>query len=144
MEFPAGRDAVIQYLTAYEGVGRKTAETLVDAFGDDKIFGVFGSDPSRIQGLLPPARAEKVLEGWRVDLARRNGGTLAAVPSIDSNETATVSPRTPNAEPAIAAVVPSASAQEGEAANSENATVAEEVPAKSWGRRPRRTRSSAE
>jgi hypothetical protein len=128
-DFPTGRDAVIQYLTAYEGVGRKTAETLVDAFGDDKIFDVFGSEPSRIQDYLPPARAEKVLEGWRVDLARRRSGTSAPVPSTES---------------AASAAAPTASAQGGGAVSSTDPTAVDEAPAKSWGRRPRRTRSGAE
>jgi len=130
MDFPAGRDAVIQYLTAYEGVGRKTAETLVDAFGDDKIFGVFGSEPARVQEHLPPARAEKVLEGWRVDLERRSSGISDAP--------------TASAAPPIGDAAPSATAQGGEGATPVDVTVAEEVPTKSWGRRPRRTRSSAE
>jgi uncharacterized protein (TIGR00288 family) len=143
MDLPTGRDAVIQYLTAYDGVGRKTAETLVDAFGDDRIFGVFDSEPSRVAEHLPPARAEKVLEGWRLDLMKRRGGAQegGAAPSTD-----------PEATPAVPSGL--AASTDGEL-SADSAPVAESTPAgeeetsgkspsRSWGRRPRRTRSSGE
>jgi hypothetical protein len=115
----------------------------VDAFGDDKIFGVFGSEPSRVQDHLPPARAEKVLEGWRVDLERRSSGGTD-VPSGDSTRAATDSQAAPRAESPASGAAPGGVTQTGESAASVEAPAAEEVPAKSWGRRPRRTRSSAE
>jgi uncharacterized protein (TIGR00288 family) len=71
LRLPTDRDAVIKYLSnSYGGVGEKTAETLVDALGSE-LFKVLQSDPSRVEKLLPPARAEKVLEGWEADFARR-------------------------------------------------------------------------
>jgi uncharacterized protein (TIGR00288 family) len=71
LRLPTGRASVIKYLSnSYRGVGEKTAETLVDALGED-LFRVLQTDPSRISQILPPARAEKVLEGWKEDFARR-------------------------------------------------------------------------
>jgi uncharacterized protein (TIGR00288 family) len=71
LRLPTDRDAVIKYLSnSYGGVGEKTAETLVDALGSE-LFKVLQSDPSRVESLLPPARVEKVLEGWKADFARR-------------------------------------------------------------------------
>ncbi len=71
LRLPTGRDSVIKYLSnSYRGVGQKTAESLVDALGDD-LFRVLQTNPSRVEEILPPARAEKVLEGWEEDFARR-------------------------------------------------------------------------
>jgi hypothetical protein len=71
LRLPTDPESVIQDLTnSYGGVGKKTAETLVDALGD-RLFVVLQSDPKRVADLLPPARAEKLLEGWKADLDRR-------------------------------------------------------------------------
>ncbi len=78
LRLPTDPDAVVQYLTnSYKGVGKKTAETLVEALGDN-LFPTLQEDPGRIRSLLPPARAEKVLEGWSADHARRSGGDSEA------------------------------------------------------------------
>jgi hypothetical protein len=167
MDFPTGRDAVIQYLTAYDGVGQKTAETLVDAFGNEKVFGVFDSEPARVQEYLTPGRAEKVLEAWRADLALRRAGTSPAAPEASNAPTPPEvhSPKiafiagfggksdsgkagrssvyeaaTASAAAPVSGVTPKAD----ETPISEEASASDEAPAKSWGRRPRRTRSSGE
>jgi hypothetical protein len=71
LRLPTEPDSVVQYLTnSYGGVGKKTAETLVDALGD-RLFVVLQTDPARVAQLLPPARAEKLFEGWTADFARR-------------------------------------------------------------------------
>ena len=71
LRLPTGRDSVIKYLSnSYRGVGQKTAESLVDALGED-LFRVLQTNPSRVEDILPPARAERVLEGWEEDFARR-------------------------------------------------------------------------
>jgi hypothetical protein len=76
---------MIQYLTnSYGGVGERTAEALVSALGDD-LFVVLQRDPSRVEALLPPARAEKVLEGWAADLERRRA-RHGGVPLVGSPE----------------------------------------------------------
>ncbi len=69
---PTGSRAMVQYLcNSYGGVGKKTAETLVEALGDS-LFSVFQNDPARVHQLVP-RRAEQVLDGWRSDYARRTG-----------------------------------------------------------------------
>ncbi|MEX2530214.1 MAG: PIN domain-containing protein [Gemmatimonadota bacterium] len=71
LNLPTGRASTIKYLSnSYAGVGQKTAETLVDELGED-LFRVLQDDPGRVEALLPSGRAEKVLEGWKEDYARR-------------------------------------------------------------------------
>jgi len=71
LKLPTGRASVIKYLSnSYRGVGQKTAEILADELGEE-LFKVLQSDPDRIVKLLAPARAEKVLEAWNEDFARR-------------------------------------------------------------------------
>jgi hypothetical protein len=70
LHLPTGSATLIQYLTTYPGVGEKTAETLVNTLGD-QLFVVLQTDPARVEALLPPTRAEKVIEGWAADLDRR-------------------------------------------------------------------------
>jgi uncharacterized protein (TIGR00288 family) len=68
---PTDRDSAIKYLAnSYKGVGKKTAETLVDELGDD-LFPTLHSDPDRVRKILPPSRADKVLEQWEADHERR-------------------------------------------------------------------------
>ena len=68
---PTGRGPVIKYLSSsYAGVGKRTAETLVDALGDS-LFHQLETNPSRVGELLPPRRADQVLAGWRADYERR-------------------------------------------------------------------------
>ncbi len=68
---PTSERAIISYLTnSYGGVGKKTAETLVEAFGPD-IFVVFENEPGRVAEIVP-RRAPQVLAEWRADFARRS------------------------------------------------------------------------
>ena len=68
---PSGRGPIVKYLSnSYGGVGKRTAETLVDALGDE-LFHVLEANPSRVAEILPPARAERVMAGWRADYQRR-------------------------------------------------------------------------
>ncbi len=68
---PTDSDAQVRYLThRYRGVGKKTAEKLVERFGED-IFTVFQEEPQRVQDVIPSARAETVLEQWKEDYDRR-------------------------------------------------------------------------
>jgi len=53
--------AVDHMVKNYAGVGRKTAEALVDAFGAE-VFAVIDEDPSRITRVLPEHRAQAVIE----------------------------------------------------------------------------------
>jgi hypothetical protein len=61
----------VRYLAhRYKGVGEKTAETLVEKLGTD-IFRTLHEDPDAIARIVPPKRAEQVLDAWRADYERR-------------------------------------------------------------------------
>ncbi|MEK9504626.1 NYN domain-containing protein [Gaopeijia maritima] len=69
---PTDADAQLRYLSnSYRGVGKKTAEALVENFGET-LFTVLQTDPERVKSVVPPARAEAVLEAWAEDFARRS------------------------------------------------------------------------
>ena len=70
---PTDAGAQVRYLTnRYKGVGKKTAEKLVEGLGEN-LFTVLQEEPQRVQELIPPARAENVLEQWKADFDRRSG-----------------------------------------------------------------------
>ena len=70
---PTGAEAIVSYLTdSYKGVGTKTAEALVEAFGDS-LFEVLQNTPQRVNEVVP-RRAEQVLAEWRTDYGRRSEG----------------------------------------------------------------------
>ncbi len=71
LALPSEKGAIIRYLAhRYKGVGEKTAETLVDHFGAD-IFRTMHERPDAISEVVPPKRAEQVLDAWRADYERR-------------------------------------------------------------------------
>jgi uncharacterized protein (TIGR00288 family) len=68
---PTNERAIVSYLTnSYGGVGTKTAESLVEAFGVG-IFLVFETEPGRVAEIVP-RRAPQVLAEWRADFERRS------------------------------------------------------------------------
>ena len=68
---PTSERAIVSYLTnSYGGVGKKTAESLVEAFGVD-VFLVFETEPGRVAEIVP-RRAPQVLAEWRADFERRS------------------------------------------------------------------------
>jgi uncharacterized protein (TIGR00288 family) len=74
--------AIISYLTnSYRGVGKKTAESLVDAFGSD-VFAVLKDEPERIEAIVTGKRADQLLSAWEADFNRRAersaGGTTVS------------------------------------------------------------------
>lgn len=84
LRLPTGRDSIVKYLSnSYAGVGKRTAETLVGALGD-QLFQVLHSNPSRVGELLPPARATRVLAGWKADFQRRSERHLREGEGIES------------------------------------------------------------
>jgi len=114
LHLPKEPENVIRYLTnSYGGVGRKTAETLVEALGP-RLFEVLAGDPERIRQILPSARADLVLEGWQADLRRRRerylltgsdaGAQAAEAPSVGGEGEAALAP--PRAAPVRGDVVP--------------------------------------
>jgi uncharacterized protein (TIGR00288 family) len=70
---PTEGSAMVQYLThSYKGVGRKTAERLVEEFGPG-LFEVLHREPGRLGSVIMPNRVDQLLEGWKTDLGRRMG-----------------------------------------------------------------------
>ena len=89
---PTSERAIVSYLTnSYGGVGKKTAEALVEAFGRD-VFSVFESDPARVSEIVP-RRAPQVLAEWKADLERRrtppprSSSSSAPAPDLFSSPT---------------------------------------------------------
>ena len=69
---PTGHAAALRYLTnSYRGVGAKTAEALVDRFGD-RLFHVLHQESDELFEVLSKSRAEAVLGAWREDFRRRS------------------------------------------------------------------------
>ena len=69
---PTGHDAALRYLTnSYRGVGAKTAEALVDRFGD-RLFHILHQESDELFEVLSKSRAEAVLGAWREDFRRRS------------------------------------------------------------------------
>jgi len=70
---PSEPAAIERYLTEeYRGVGQKTAQQVVEAFGGD-TFEVLDNEPNRVTDVLSERRAEQLLEAWEQDQARRAG-----------------------------------------------------------------------
>jgi uncharacterized protein (TIGR00288 family) len=68
---PRSPAEITEYLSAsYKGVGKKTAETLLERFGPD-LFEAMQERPSEIRGMLDERRAGALLEQWTADYARR-------------------------------------------------------------------------
>jgi uncharacterized protein (TIGR00288 family) len=72
---PTEPEAQVRYLTHYRGVGRKTAEAVVESFGSE-VFSVLQSEPQRLEDVVPAARAQQILEAWKEDYARRLGSRV--------------------------------------------------------------------
>ena len=67
---PTSAKAISSYLSnSYRGVGKKTADALVEAFGKE-VFSVFQNFPERVKEVVP-RRADQVLTEWRADFSRR-------------------------------------------------------------------------
>ena len=130
LRLPTGRDSMIQYLgNSYKGVGKKTAEALVDAFGAE-LFRVLHESPEKVESVVPSGRAEKVLEGWRADYQRRKARTESSDPSGPGGATGE-----PLAEEAEAAAASSSETSESGAPTSSRSSRRRTRPGSSKGRR---------
>lgn len=59
-------------LGRYKGVGVKTIEALLEAFGAEDLFGQIDENPERVREVLGRTkRAEHVIEGWKADKKAR-------------------------------------------------------------------------
>jgi uncharacterized protein (TIGR00288 family) len=79
---PTDADAVMAHLTSYKGVGRKTAEAVLDAFGPAGAFQALEDQPERVREVVGGGkRAETLLDAWRDDARDRGGASPAPVPA---------------------------------------------------------------
>ena len=70
---PTDPEAQVRYLSnSYRGVGKKTAEALVETFGE-QLFVVMLQEPTRVSTVIPAARAEALLAAFTEDVQRRAG-----------------------------------------------------------------------
>jgi hypothetical protein len=56
-------NAVLAQLVGIKGVGRKTAEAAVEAFGADKVLDVLRNEPDRAREKLGARRAQPLIDG---------------------------------------------------------------------------------
>jgi hypothetical protein len=63
---PEQRQLVEKMARGYQGVGRRTAERLVEEFGD-RVLEVIDNEPGRIESVLPRGRAQAVIDGRRAE-----------------------------------------------------------------------------
>ncbi len=77
---PPDREAVITRLSSYHGIGRKTAESLVDALGADRVFATLHGAPERVREILGAKRGDLLIEGWRAESAARAVAVEATLP----------------------------------------------------------------
>ncbi|MGH7501073.1 MAG: NYN domain-containing protein [Longimicrobiales bacterium] len=77
---PVKKEAVVEYLTkAYKGIGRKSAEHLIEAVGAANVFTTLAEQPDRIRQVLGDKRGATLLDAWTEDFARRSGGRRRGV-----------------------------------------------------------------
>lgn len=65
-------DMVERMARGYQGVGRRTAERLVQEFGD-RVLEVIDNEPGRIEAVLPTGRAQAVIDGRRAEREATDG-----------------------------------------------------------------------
>jgi uncharacterized LabA/DUF88 family protein len=75
---PTRKQEVIRYLASYKGVGDRSAEAVVDAFGADNVFAVLMAEPQRARDAVGGRRGERLVEAWQEDLANRQAEAGAA------------------------------------------------------------------
>jgi hypothetical protein len=76
--FPSDRDAAIEHLAGYKGVGRKSAEAVVDEFGARALAGALTDQRDRVLELLGRRRGETLLEAFDAELAEHSSAPRAA------------------------------------------------------------------
>jgi uncharacterized protein (TIGR00288 family) len=84
---PTEHGAVIRYLSnSYQGVGQKTAEALIEAFGADGVFHGLNDQPERVKEILGAGRrTDGLLNAWQRDYRRRTtAGAAGGVQAGDA------------------------------------------------------------
>src|SRR5690606_15192405 len=96
---PTEREAVAAHLTGYKGVGQKTAEALIEAFGAAGVFAALHGQPDRVREVLGARRAEAVLEAWQADYRARTESQAAPAEAEPAPESAPQADRAGRPEP---------------------------------------------
>jgi hypothetical protein len=122
---PTDRDGAVTHLSNYKGVGRKTAEAMVDAFGEN-VFRAMAEDPGAVRQLLGDRRSRTLLEQFEEDPLRPRE---AAAPA-ESAPAETAPAESDVTEAAPAATTDNAPETESDAAPAES-TDAESAPVES-------------
>lgn len=92
---PRDESSIQAYLTnSYRGVGKKTAESLSNAFGED-VFQAMQEEPQRVRELLGERRGNAILEQWAADYERRSS---AEPGDADAAAIAEAAPAQPSSE----------------------------------------------
>jgi hypothetical protein len=73
MNLPKDAAQIVERLAGYRGVGRKSAEAAVQAFGNE-VFKVLHDQPERVRQTMGARRAEQLLKGWQLDYENGSGG----------------------------------------------------------------------
>jgi hypothetical protein len=84
---PVDADSIIARLLGYKGVGRKTAEAAVEAFGAANVYDVLQNQPERVHAALGARRAQPLLEGWSSDLGKPSPNGASHEASVESERT---------------------------------------------------------
>jgi uncharacterized protein (TIGR00288 family) len=85
MGLPTDAEGVRSYILGrYKGVGPKTVDVLLEAFGATDLFGGMDANPDRVREVLGKTRrAEMVLEAWKADREQR-AGAEAVKPAVEA------------------------------------------------------------
>jgi hypothetical protein len=75
---PTAPESVVEHIVGYKGVGQRSADQLVEAFGADRVFNALQTEPERVKEVLGARRGDALLEAWADDVAFRRANTVAA------------------------------------------------------------------
>jgi len=78
--FPTEPEALVRHLSSYKGVGRKTAEQVVETFGAAGVYGALAGEQERVRELLGKRRADTLLEAFEAERSA-NGRAARAKPT---------------------------------------------------------------
>ncbi len=79
--FPKDAASVVNKLVGYKGVGRKTAEAAIEAFGISRLFDVLQKQPDRVVETLGTRRAQPLLDGFRADFEKQSQNAAQETPA---------------------------------------------------------------
>ncbi len=99
---PEREAEVVDRLAGYKGVGRKSAEATVQAFGAHDVFRVLHEQPDRVRQTLGGRRAEQLLKGWQQDFAAMTRSSPARKSDARKKNLSKVEQTAPDGAPAPA------------------------------------------